>query len=122
MIGGSMLSRQDRVLHEQVGPDSLLVYTDTSNDLLQDITLEDYQLDVLVNLSGTGTAVVTLPSVAGAKGKIYSVRAVTDGAGVTIQDRDDSLEWADLITDADGEYALLYSNGMQWFVLKTDIT
>jgi len=121
-----MESRFDQQTIQGVDPSlQRYFYSDSSTDTGQAINLEPYQTDVQITLSdgtNTATAVVTLPSVAEAKGKRYSIRVLDFAGGVTIQDRNDSIEWSDLTVDADGEYALLESNGIQWFVLKTDIS
>jgi hypothetical protein len=85
-------------------------------------TLEVYETVCDVdNNNASYTVTIYLPSVAAAKGRMYAIRATDFGAGVIIADQDDSLEWSDLTTDADGEYTLLYSDGRQWFSLSTDI-
>ena len=85
-------------------------------------TLEVYETEVDVdNNNASYTMTVYLPSVAAARGRSYAIRGTDFGAGVVIADQDDSLEWSDLTMDADGEYALLYSDGRQWHTLVTDI-
>jgi len=85
-------------------------------------TMEVYQTEVYVDNDASYTETLTLPPVAEAKGVTYTIRVVDDGGHCTIQDQDDSLEWSDKATDADGEYIVLYSDGRQWHVVVTDIT
>jgi len=85
-------------------------------------TLAVYETEVYIDSDASYTETLTLPSVAAAKGRSYAIRTVDTGGHTTIQDQDDSLEWSDLTTDADGEYVLLYSDGRQWFNLVTDIS
>ena len=85
--------------------------------------LEVYQTEVFVdNNNSSYTETIKLPSIARARGLIYTIRVTDVGAGVSIVDRDDSIEWVDLTADADGEYVILYSNGNQWMKLATDIS
>jgi hypothetical protein len=85
-------------------------------------TLEVYETEVYIDNDSTYTETLTLPPVCAAKGRSYAIRTVDTGGHTTIQDQDDSLEWTDLVTDADNEYVLLYSDGRQWFNLATDIS
>ncbi|RLF65656.1 MAG: hypothetical protein DRN30_03605, partial [Thermoplasmata archaeon] len=65
----------------------------------------------------SGAIVITLPPVAEAKGRLYSIRAKTADATntVTIADKDDSEGWGgDLIFVADGDSVLVYSDGLKW--------
>lgn len=114
-----MLPRTTRVGQEQVTNPVLLV---ASADASTTVKMSIANRVVHVRIVSAEVVTVELPAVAEAAGLFFTVRAITDGGGVTIQDKDDSLEWTDLVTDADAEYALLYSDGFQWFVLVTDIT
>jgi hypothetical protein len=87
------------------------------------VILKVYETEVYVdNDNATYDVTIQLPSVADARGLTYTIRAVDTGHGVIIVNQDDSIgDWTDLTTNADGEYAILYSDGRQWFVLVTDI-
>jgi len=68
----------------------------------------------------SGAIIVTLPRVAEAKGRFYSIVCRgADGANtVTIQDRDDSECWlADIVFDGKCDKILLYSDGLCWHPL-----
>ena len=83
----------------------------------------DYQMstrDYIVRPSanpGTGPITITLPPVACARGRFYSI-IVRDADGtntVTIADNDDSECWAaDIALDKPCERLLLYSDGLAW--------
>lgn len=65
----------------------------------------------------TGAFTITLPPVAEAKGRWYSIVARTaDGVNtITIQDKDDSECWyGDIVMDAKCNGVLLYSDGLKW--------
>ena len=66
----------------------------------------------------TGAITLTLPPVAEAKGRWYSIiaRSVA-GGNITIEDKDDSECWpGDVLLDAICDRALLYSDGLTWWV------
>lgn len=67
--------------------------------------------------STLGAMALTLPSVAEAKGLTYSIILETDGGNLTIQDADDSYNWADLTCDDALDGFLLYSDGFVWWQL-----
>ena len=68
---------------------------------------------------------VTLPPVAEARGKIYSIYSPTHGESscdITIDDKGDDAKQAQYtITGADG-FALYFSNGIRWFCLISAAT
>lgn len=68
---------------------------------------------------------ITLPPVAEATGKIYSIYSPTHGESscdITIDDKGDDAKQAQYtITGADG-YALYFSNGKRWFCLISAAT
>lgn len=114
------MSLQDFILDKQVQPpNKRLIIRNTTVNGAHDVL--PYQTEIYIYNSGTVTETLTLPFVAEAKGKTYTIRAMDFGGGVTIQNRDDGLEWSDLNVDADGEYVCLYCDGRQWHVLATDI-
>jgi len=79
--------------------------------------------DQVVECDSTGGAfTVTLPNVAEAKGKMYSISLIVDNGDVTIQDNDESRDWADLVMTAANDYALVYSDGRKWFTLDSQLT
>ena len=114
------MDKMTRELLEQTERvDRLKLIDDTANGTI--VQLKVFETDVRVTLTSTNTVTVQLPSVVAAEGITYHIRVITDGGGVTIADQDDSEEWSDLVTDADGEYATVRSNGRQWSVIATDI-
>lgn len=68
----------------------------------------------------TGPIVITLPPVAEAKGRFYSIvcRDADAVNTVTIQDKDDSECWiGDIVFDSKCDRALFYSDGLCWIVM-----
>jgi hypothetical protein len=61
---------------------------------------------------------VTLPPVAECKGRWYSIIARgISGGSVTVADKNDSECWpGDFVLDTTCDRALLYSDGLSWFV------
>lgn len=75
--------------------------------------------DYVVRPSGAvGAITVTLPPVAEAKGRFYSIIATSVAVGnITVADKDDSECWGgDLTLSAKCDALLLYSDGRCWFV------
>jgi len=66
---------------------------------------------------------VTLAPVAECAGLFVSVALVTlgDNEVVTLQDQDDSYDWADLTLDALNDGVLLHCDGIKWWVICNDI-
>jgi len=81
----------------------------------------DYVLRPVSNHT-TGAFTITLPPVAEAKGRIYSIvaRAATAANPITIEDhQNDSECWAgDITLNGKCDRALLYSDGLTWHVLS----
>lgn len=85
---------------------------------------EDYEMatyDYVVRPSAdptSGPITITLPRVAEAKGRWYSIVCRdADGTNtVTIQDRDDSECWAnDIVFNGKCDRCLFYSDGLAWY-------
>ena len=97
-------------------------------DAFQDIT-EATQLGVdaaVVHCTANATYTdwtLTLPSVAEAAGRIISIYVtIADAQTVTVEDKNnDTVGWTDLDMDADGDYALLYSDGVHWCIICNGI-
>jgi len=85
------------------------------------MTVRDYVLRPLANHT-TGAFTVTLPPVADAKGRFYSIIARTASAAnaITIEDHNDDSEcWGgDLTLNGKCDKALFYSDGLAWHVLS----
>jgi hypothetical protein len=91
---------------------------------------DDYQMrtwDYVVRPSadvapfGNGPITITLPSVAEAKGRFYSIviRNADDTNTVTIADQNDSECWInDIVMDGKCDKVLLYSDGLCWHRLS----
>lgn len=74
--------------------------------------------------SNPGNFTITLPSVSEAAGRIYEIQGPTVGSdsdAITVQDLGGDAGFGDLTIDADLDYTVLYSNGLQWRVLKDGI-
>ena len=79
----------------------------------------DYVVRPQANPS-SGAFTVTLPSVAEAKGRMYSIIAVDADAvnTITIADKDDSEYWTgDIVLNGPADRALMYSDGRAWLPL-----
>lgn len=82
----------------------------------------DYQMttrDYVVRPSsqGAGPITLTLPPVAEARGRFYSIlaRAASAVNTITVQDMDDSECWmGDIVLDGKCDGLLLYSDGLTW--------
>ncbi len=79
-------------------------------------TLKLYEQQVRANTTA-GAMAITLPGVAEAKGLTFSIILETDNGDLTIQDADDSYNWADLTCDDALDGFLLYSDGKVWWQL-----
>jgi len=88
----------------------------------------DYQMvtrDYVVRPSADGVSgpwSLTLPPVAEAKGRWYSVicRDADAVNFITLQDKDDSECWpGDIMLNGKCDRALLYSDGLAWYVIST---
>lgn len=105
--------------------ESRFIEQDTVKDkhrtLTEAVSINVYDQACIID-STAGAFAVTLPSVSEAKGKIYTFYMKTDGGNVTIQDRDDSPDWTDLTFTAVTDKAILYSDGMIWWVLASSTT
>lgn len=67
---------------------------------------------------GAGGITITLPPVAEAKGRIYTIisRGATAGNTVTVADMDDSECWVgDIVMDGPCDRLCLYSDGLAWW-------
>lgn len=82
-----------------------------------EMTTRDYV--VRPSAQGVGPITITLPPVAEAKGRWYSIvcRAASGVNTVTVEDRDDSECWGgDIVMNAACDQALCYSDGLKWYV------
>lgn len=90
-------------------------------DPIVDYEMTPYDYVVRPSADGeSGPITITLPHVAEAKGRFYSIVCRNaDGTNtVTIQDRDDSECWlGDIVFDGKCDKALLYSDGICWHPL-----
>ena len=85
----------------------------------------DYQMsvrDYVVRPSsqGAGAITITLPPVAEARGRIYTIiaRAASGTNTITIQDKDDSECWmGDIVLNGKCDGVALYSDGLTWVQL-----
>jgi hypothetical protein len=68
-----------------------------------------------------GAMAITLPPVAEAAGKIFTVKLVTDGGDLTLQDQDDSENFSDFTLNDANERVTLYSTGTDWVTIESTI-
>jgi len=84
-----------------------------------EMSVRDYVLRPSNDVEGGGNITVTLPPVAEAKGRIYSIVARNADAvnTITIEDNNDDSEcWlGDIVMDGKCDRLLLYSDGLCWF-------
>ena len=85
--------------------------------------MEVFEQVVLIDTDTVdGTFTVTLPPVAEAAGKIYTITLIDAAGAVTIQDQDDSNDWTSITDlDADNDGVVLFSDGLKWWVLLDDV-
>ena len=78
--------------------------------------------DQTVRLDSSGGAfALTLPNVSEARGMFYSILIRTAGNAVTVQDQDESEDWTNLTMDLADEKVVLYSDGMAWQPLASNL-
>lgn len=85
-----------------------------------DYEMTTFDYVVRPNAQGAGGPItITLPRVAEARGRWYSIvcRAASGVNTVTVQDRNDSECWnGDIVMNAKCDHALCYSDGLKWYV------
>ena len=87
-----------------------------------EMSQRDYVLRPYAN-PASGAITITLPPVAEAKGRWYTIvaRDADNVNTITIQDRDDSECWqGDYTFDAKCDALLLYSDGLMWHVTQNN--
>jgi len=82
----------------------------------------DYVVRASVD-SDSGNIVITLPPVAEARGRSYSIvcRSAADAATITVEDNNsDSEAWGgDYVLDTTGDKVLCHSDGLTWHVVSS---
>jgi hypothetical protein len=80
--------------------------------------------DYVVRPSATSAIIITLPLVAEAKGRIYSIYAAlaTSTNTITITDANDSEDWTDVVLDGTNQGRLFYSDGRRWCIYSLSAT
>lgn len=111
-----MLEQYQRMVDDGTVKDKFKYISGTGTTASIGISEQVVRADLGANIT------VSLPPVSLAEGKLYSVyvRTVTTFA-MTLQDLDDSEDWADKTLDADADGILLYSDGTKWWVVTNDI-
>lgn len=81
------------------------------------LALKPYQ--TTVQIDSTADVAITLPPVADCIGKIFTFRVASLSATytVTIQDKNDSVGWNDILLKSDEDKLILLSDGFAWHVL-----
>jgi len=93
----------------------------TSSATTTTYSMSVYERVVRIILVGTNAMAVTLPSVAEAKGMLYSIRITTDGgAAATIDDLGDDAALGQITLTDDEDGVILYSDGRNWWVMATN--
>lgn len=77
--------------------------------------------DLVTRVTASGAITMTLPAVADAAGKIFTIiaRAASTTNIVTIADKDDSEGWVDQYLVFNGDKIILYSDGISWHIIKS---
>lgn len=84
-----------------------------------DATLSVHEQHITVK-SDTAAVTITLPGVAEAIGKTFSILALDGLANnVTIEDAGDSIQWTDVVIAGTNGAALIYSDGRTWYAIAT---
>ena len=97
----------------------------TAND---DTTVQLAMYQQIVIVTNSNAFVLSLPSVAEAKGISYTISVTETGQAVTLTDSpndsySDSIDWpGDYTLDAEGDSIELRSDGRSWTVVSNDIT
>jgi len=80
-----------------------------------DLSMDINDLVVRVTTGDSVDVAVTLPPVAEAKGRIYSISLVSDGGkDVVLDDYGDDASLSTITMDTVLDYAILYSDGYAW--------
>ena len=83
------------------------------------MTTRDYTVRPSAQGAG-GPIILTLPPVAEARGRFYSIiaRAASAVNTITVADKDDSECWpGDIVLDGKCDRVLLYSDGLSWLAM-----
>ena len=83
-------------------------------------------LVLIVDTTGAGgdsAAIVTLPALAEAVGKIYYILAPKGHSTyhLSVYEKETGSEYADGDMDADADYLILFCTGTGWLTLKTNV-
>jgi len=102
------------------------VIVDKFNDVGEDYQMKTYDYVMRPSADGTSGAItITLPPVAEAKGRLYSIICRNADAvnTVTIQDKDDSECWpGDITMNGKCDAVLLYSDGLAWLTITSSLS
>jgi hypothetical protein len=104
----AIVLERDKTVHWTV-----VAVTDITRDL------ELWEENIYVN-NTAATCTLTLPSVAEAAGLQFNIYITGATNALTIQDRDDSLDWTDLTLEDAGDFVSLKSNGRTWITVELD--
>ncbi|KKN08385.1 hypothetical protein LCGC14_1057170 [marine sediment metagenome] len=88
------------------------------------ITLSAFQQTCIANTTGATHDTITLPSMADAKGKIYSVyfkTQVSTGDVIVVGAGDEATAYTKTITVADG-WVVCYCDGYNWYSLDEKLS
>ena len=92
----------------------------TSSATVTTYAMSVYETVLRIILVSTNAMAVTLPSVAEAAGKLYSIGITTDGgATATVSDKGDDAALTDITLTDDEDGVVLYSDGRYWWVMAT---
>ncbi len=88
------------------------------------MTLRDRVVHIYTS-DDTAAYAITLPNVGEAAGQIFSfiTRETLAAYNVTIQDQDESKDWADIVLlGVNSETLVLFSDGLQWHILSENVS
>lgn len=96
--------------------DKVKVLVSTATSITYQMTVLD-QVVLVTTITSYGMT-VTLPPVSAAKGRIYTIRFITDGTeDLIVDDKNGDADFTALTFADAGDYLVMYSDGYKWFTL-----
>lgn len=116
------LERKQRDMGNKLQHSSDLVKFITPTVTSQTTQLTNSDRAVIVTIATAIDHTIYLPPVGECIGEIYTFRCPDAGSGCTVKDYGDldSVDWTDIALDADGDNAVVISDGFKWIVLALD--
>jgi len=91
-----------------LAPPAVLALVDAATTLLAN--------QQVVTVANTQAVTITLPAVAAAKGRIYTIHKISaDAFAVTVASADGDVAYSNATLDAENDRVALFSDGRQWY-------